>query len=105
MWFIFANLTNCARFRIRGIFNVQEEVPICFNEGSYTSNPCLEWLYFGAAFPCSLFQVYESVLYWEDEARAKTEGSIAMKMVKEVKDESPEAQMVGTPNPITQVKY
>ncbi|RYH05324.1 hypothetical protein EON65_45035 [archaeon] len=105
MWCIFGNMANCARSRIKLAYNVQEEVPICFSESTYTSNPCLEWVYFGAAFPCSLFQVYESVLYWEDEAKAKTEGNIGMKLVKEVKEGSPDARIVGTPNPITHTKY
>eukprot|EP01039_Chlorochromonas_danica_P001950 gene1950-2128_t len=62
--------TNWSRGLIKQTYNVEEEVPICFNNWpGFQSNCLIDNLYFGFFFPCAIFQMYESVLLWEEQAK------------------------------------
>jgi hypothetical protein len=67
---VFCTCSIYLRHKIKAKYNVEDsEVPKCcitVKEGDLLHN-----LYLGVNFPCSLFQMYESILYWEQEEEAK----------------------------------
>lgn len=71
---VFCCCSMYLRERIKTKFNVEEnEGPICCP--GRQQDDWIQRLYFGMNFPCSLFQMYESILYWEAEEAALNGGN------------------------------
>lgn len=60
---MFFFLSWCLRERVIEKFNVEEEKACCFGP----CNPTCDWLHLNCNYPCSFFQMYVSMLEWEEE--------------------------------------